>query len=131
MMGQAILITGSRLATEEMCTKARELVEWAKRHDHVILVGDAPGVDAAVRKACDEMEVMIFVYGAYGRIRGPEYPGEQGSTVDGNYLERDRVMAERCDRAFAIKNAASTTHGTDATYHYAKRLGKPARLRVF
>lgn len=131
-MPENILISGSRVCTTEMRAKVHELVAWAKKHGHRIIVGDALGTDAAVRLACAELGVKAEVWGAYDKIRGPNYPGNEAyQTVAGNYLERDKMMASLCDRCFGLKHADSPTHGTEATYHYAKRLDKPAKLRVF
>lgn len=129
-MGQKILITGSRQASPAMLAKAAEVVDWARGLDHVILVGDAPGVDAAVRQACHELHVMAFVYGAYGTMRGPGYPGEQPATIEGDYLARDRVMAECCDLCVGIWNGVERS-GTAATMRYVQKLGKRVIVRRF
>jgi predicted Rossmann fold nucleotide-binding protein DprA/Smf involved in DNA uptake len=128
-MGKLVLITGSREATEPMLAKAREVVRWCQHEDHAILCGDACGIDAEVRKTAAALGVLIFVYGAYGTIRGPCYAHEQPSTVAGNYLDRDRVMARQCDLCIAIWNGRS--RGTEATARYARQAGKRVIVRTF
>jgi predicted Rossmann fold nucleotide-binding protein DprA/Smf involved in DNA uptake len=129
-MSQIVLVTGSRDAMPEMLATVDDLVSWAQRHDHVLMCGDAAGVDAAIRKACHRLGLMLFVYGGYKKIRGPNYPGEQPSTVDGNYLTRDRVMAEKCNRGIAIMRAPKTG-GTWYTGRYVENLGKRVRWAVW
>jgi len=123
-----ILITGSRQAGQSMISYARKCVERAKEIGASIVVGDAPGIDAAVIKACDEMNVPVIVYGAYGKLRNKSKTGTNLSH-SGNYSERDRVMVELCDTCMAIWNGSS--RGTKATYEMAKRAGKTAHLKVF
>lgn len=129
-MSDLILVTGSRDASPAMLNKVLEVVRWVQTHNHALIVGDAPGVDAAVRRACHKLSVMLFVYGGYNRIRGPEYPGEQHSTVDGDYLARDRVMGHQCTRAVAIMRAPKTG-GTWYTGRYIESLIKRVRWAVW
>lgn len=129
-MGNLILITGSRDATSAMLLKVDTLAAWADHHDHALMCGDASGVDARLRKRCYELNRLLFVYGAYGKFRGPSYLGEQVSTVDGDYLARDRVMAQRCDRGIAIM-LAPQTRGTWYTGTYVESLGKRMRWAVW
>lgn len=124
-MGDLILITGSRLTTPAMITKAKAMVSWIDREGHCLLVGDARGIDAVVREHAYRLSLLTFVYGAFGKIRGPYYEGEQHSTVEGDYPERDRAMAERCDRCIVIEHMGSRTKTAHFIGLQVEELGKP------
>jgi hypothetical protein len=60
-MRMKVLITGSRQATPAMLAKVEEVVLWVKRQGPVLLVGDAPGVDAHVRLCAEALSVRTTV----------------------------------------------------------------------
>ncbi len=126
-MNKMILITGSRAATSCMLAQARRLVERTKLSPNRItfLVGDAPGVDAAIIAACDDLDVPVKVYGANCTFRHYTRTGEN-LPVGGGYLTRDYVMAAACDQCFAIWDGVS--RGTRLTFQQAIRLGKPVAI---
>lgn len=126
-MDKTILVTGSRAAQPCMLAQARRLVERAQRSAHhiTLLVGDAPGVDAAIIAACDELGVSVEVYGANCTFRHYTRTGEN-IPVGGGYLTRDYVMAAACDQCFAIWDGGS--RGTRLTFQQAIRLGKPVTI---
>ena len=126
-MRMKVLITGSRQATPAMLAKVEEVVLWVKRQGSVLLVGDAPGVDAHVRVCAEALSVPTTVYGAYGRLRGRRRGHEQVVVVPEAYAVRDRLMAQACDLCIAIWNGRS--RGTNATVDYARRLGKRVVVR--
>lgn len=116
-----LLITGSRDASDEMFDYAVRVVKRAKELNWAIVVGDAPGVDAAVINACDRMGVPVEVHSAYGRIRNGTQTGTN-TAHEGPYRDRDRVMVELCEACLAVWNGYSP--GTRRTFEYAKGLGK-------
>jgi hypothetical protein len=124
-----VLITGSRQATPAMLAKVEEVVLWVKRQGSVLLVGDAPGVDAHVRVCAEALSVPTTVYGAYGRLRGPRRSHEQVVVVPEAYVVRDRLMAQACDLCVAVWNGRA--RGTRATFESARRLGKRVVVRTF
>ena len=115
-----LLICGSRKATPAMLDFSRKLVYRAQANDWSIIVGDADGVDRAVINACLEFHVPHIVCGAYGKIRNSS-PLAEVVKLRGDYLARDRYMAERCDRIYAVWNGIST--GTMYTYRHALKCG--------
>jgi len=123
-----VLITGSRAATPAMLQKAAEVVRWCATQGHTVLVGDAPGVDHAVRHACVRYQVACRVYGAYDRVREPTAGGTLMHTACRSYPARDRCMARQCDLCVAIWNGHS--HGTRYTADYVRSLGKRVIWRV-
>ena len=117
-----ILITGSREATPEMLQAVKTYIDWADEHDAQVIVGDAPGMDAEVIRLCDERLIPLTVVGAYGKLRHRSKFPEQNCYIAGGYLDRDRLMAHKCDCCIAIWNGRS--RGTKYTYDYAQSLGK-------
>ncbi len=126
-MDKRVLVTGSRDATPAMLARARQLVACARKSENHItfLVGDAPGVDAAIIQACDELGLPVEVYGANCTFRHYTRTG-RNIPVGGSYVTRDRVMAEACDECFAIWNGES--RGTRLTFQAVIRLGKPVKI---
>ncbi len=127
-MRRKVLITGSRQATPAMLAKVEEVVLWVKWQGSVLLVGDAPGVDAHVRVCAEALSVPTTVYGAYGRLRGRRRRHEQVVVVPEAYVVRDRLMAQACDLCVAIWNGRS--RGTRSTFESARRLGKRVVVRT-
>jgi hypothetical protein len=121
-----LLITGSRNASERMLAYARKVVLRAKELEWTIIVGDAPGVDAEVIKACDELGVEVQVHGAYGKMRRQTKTGTNVAHLGKTYSERDLAMVELCDICMAIWDGSS--RGTKATYDIAKQMGKEIHL---
>ena len=72
--------------------------------------------------------VPVEVWGAYNRLRRKSMQGDNYST-DGDYSDRDRLMAARCDMCIAIWNGKS--RGTKITYDTALEYGKRAHLKTF
>lgn len=104
-----LLITGSRKATSEMLAYALKAVTRANELGWQMIVGDAPGVDASVIAACDELGVPVEVHGAHGRIRNSTRAGK--NIVHGcNYAVRDQIMAEACDSCLAVWTDAAKEH---------------------
>jgi len=137
-----LFIIGSRDASPEMLTLAREAVKHAKANGWLILVGDNPrGVDAAVIDACDAMGVNILILGITPRPRkgsqrtGTYWQVDIRHAADGDYSTfaayagRDRYAVDLADRVFAIWNG--TSRDTLAGYEYAVQQGKPVDLRTF
>jgi predicted Rossmann-fold nucleotide-binding protein len=124
-----VLITGSRDASPAMLAKAQQVAQWYAREGHTVLVGDAPGVDRAVRRACAREHVTCYVFGAYGRFRDIDVGSQVVNADFPEYLARDRYLATRCDLCIAIWNGRS--RGTKYTFEYARRLGKRVIVRAF
>ncbi len=112
-----------------MLDYARRVVERAYKQEWMIIVGDASGVDAAVIDHAYAIGAVHVVYG----LKQPRHtsPGMGWVSVEGDYLARDRQMAQDCDRAIALFNCASKTRGTVYTFNHAKKLGKQAWLMTF
>ena len=125
-----VLISGSREASPAMLAKAVEVVVWCQRAGHTILVGDAPGVDLQVRQACKNLGYeAVIVFGAYSKIRFNHLKVGRFVPLQGDYLQRDRVMAQQCSLCVAIWNGCSA--GTRYTGQYVETLGKRTIWRVF
>lgn len=125
-MDHFCLFTGSRQATQAMKDKAADGVNWAYQQGYRIIVGDAPGIDEAVRLCCERHYLSPEVWGAKGELRQPEInpTGEQRHTVPGGYLARDRVMAARCVMAVAFWNGLHPERsGTVYTGRQVEALG--------
>lgn len=127
-----MLITASRQTTPSMRAKLDEVVDWMASRGNTIIVGDAPGGDEQVRRACERFGLSPYVYGAKSLIRQPEINStrEQRVALPGGYLARDRVMAQRCDRGLAVMLAPST-RGTWYTGTFVESLGKRMRWAVW
>jgi hypothetical protein len=117
-----LLITGSRKATPRLLKRAHDAVAYAKSQVGEVIVGDAEGVDAAVIQACDELQVPVTVYGAYGRLRRTTNTGRNFPLLVKSYRIRDDVMAKECTHCFALCHNKSK--GTMHTYSRAKVMGK-------
>ena len=129
-MGHVVLITGSREASPEMLAKVVEVVMWCQREGHTILVGDAPGVDLQVRQACKNLGyASVIVFGAYRKIRFNHVQVGRFVPLQGDYLQRDRVMAQQCSLCVCIWNGRSV--GAKYTADYALSLGRRVIWRVF
>lgn len=126
-MTYRLLITGSRRADAAMFDYAYRAVTRAKANGWHIIVGDADGIDFAVIDACRLEDVPHTCYGITAQPRHGE--PLQYVRCEGNYLARDRAMADACNRVLAIWNGES--RGTKYTYDYARRLGKPGDLITF
>lgn len=132
-----LLICGSREASPAMLDYARRCVYRALEVGHSIIVGDASGVDTAVVIACLSIGVPCTVYGIYDHPRCFRQMRQVKDAkiepvyirCEGDFLARDRVMAEACDLCIGIHNGIS--RGTAYTVRYAQKLGKEAHLRVF
>ena len=126
-----VLITGSRNANQALYKKAHQVVDWCMAEGHIILVGDAPGIDELVRIHVAEYHyTKIQVFGAYRLVRYcPWYCPGQEIALPGDYLARDRHMAEQCDLCVALWNGRSP--GTRYTGKYVEMLGKRTIWRVF
>lgn len=122
-----VLITGSREASSTMLAKAREVIAWCTAANHTILVGDASGVDALVRRTAARFHCQV--YGAYGRFREPAIGGQLVRSDFPDYPDRDRFLARECDLCVAIWNGRSS--GTRYTGQYVETLGKRTIWRVF
>ena len=130
-MGRIVLITGSRAATPAMLTCAKQVVQWIAAKGYTCIVGDAPGVDAEVRVACEALQLKPYVWGAKGIIRQPWINSEREirHTSWRGYLQRDREMAFRSEWCIAIWDG--TSRGTKFTADYAASLGRKVIWRVF
>ena len=123
-----LLVTGSRNASPAMIAYAKSVVAKAKALGWSVIVGDAEGIDAAVISECDRLAVPVSVHGAYSRLRRRTFTGKNYIHA-GNYIERDRLMAEKCDVCYAVWDG--TSRGTKATYDFAVALGKDAHIQAF
>jgi hypothetical protein len=128
-MTQVVLVTGSRAASPAIVAKAVEVERWCQADGHRVVVGDAPGVDAAVRLACAELGVPVRVYGAYGKVRQAGLNPDGEVALEGDYRARDRYMARQCSLCVAVWDGVS--RGTRDTATYAQRLGTRVLWRVF
>lgn len=123
-----LLITGSRKATSEMLAYALKAVSRAKELGWQMIVGDAPGVDASVIDACDELGVPVEVHGAYSAIRNCTKTGKN-IVHECNYTVRDQIMAEACDACLAVWNGRSK--GTRITFECVENLRKTVWVKNF
>jgi len=118
-----LLITGSRNASAKLIAVAKKAVEHAQALGWEIVVGDASGIDMIVINTCDDLNVPVTVYGANNVMRHKTKTGAN-ITTPGSYIDRDVLMAEECDKCFAIWNGES--RGTKLTYKTAMELHKEA-----
>jgi hypothetical protein len=118
-----LMITGSRRATPAMLATARKAVQRAKALGYAILVGDAPGVDAAVVAECNRLGLTYACVCVAGKGRNREARLVVNAPVR-SYTQRDRWMVARADRVLAIHNGRSP--GTLAAYRFAIAQNKPA-----
>lgn len=123
-----VLVTGSRAVNKAMLEYARRCVNRAKDLGYSIIVGDAPGIDQAVIRQCDDVGVHVEVFGAYNKLRNRSTTGEN-NTMPESYSERDQHMVGLCDICVAIWNGKS--RGTVKTYNSALMAGKDAHLVNF
>lgn len=126
-----LLISGSRAANRAMVELAARAVERVKENDWAVVVGDASGIDYAVILACCEYNVEFNCYGITRRPRNfcCKAHADCYHECSGDFLARDRVMADIADRGFFIHNG--TSRGTMYTYKYMQSLGKPVDIRSF
>jgi len=126
-----LLITGSRKSTPAALNYARQMVQGAKVYPGDVMVGDAEGVDQAVMNECHRLGVKHVICGAYTHLRRSTPSGTLFLAEGLNYLERDELMASKCDWCIAIWNGQS--RGTKYTYDKAlARLGSSrCRLAIF
>ncbi len=101
-----LLVTGSRHATPVMLKTAHKAVQRAYELGFAILVGDAPGVDAAVIAECNRLGVQYACVCVAGKGRNAEARLVVNAPV-ASYTERDRWMVTRADRVLAIHNGRS------------------------
>ena len=120
-----LLITGSREASQRLLHLAYKAVERCKKLGWEIIVGDAPGIDSAVIRACDDLGVPVEVHGAYNKIRNATKTGEN-VTHNTSYPGRDRIMASKCDQCLALWNGKS--RGTKITFELVEMLGKKVNV---
>lgn len=120
-----ILVTGSRDATPAMLAAARKVVQQIAEEDGMLIVGDAPGIDAEAIREADRLGIKVDVFGAYSRVRNSTAKG-RNFHYDCTYPERDRHMAELCDVCVAVWDGQS--RGTKLTYEYTRQLGKPVTV---
>jgi len=66
-----VLITGSREASPQMLAKAVEVVVWCQQHGYTVLVGDAPGVDRAVRQPASIIRSRAWCMGPMTASESP------------------------------------------------------------
>jgi hypothetical protein len=121
-----LLIAGSRKASTEMLDLAMHAVRRAAFRGWAIVVGDAEGVDLAVIEAAQRENVPYVIYGITARPRNGH--GEY-VRIEGDFLARDRYMAQNADRGFFVWNGHSK--GTIYTFNYMRKLKKPCDLRTF
>ena len=69
------------------------------------------------------------MFGAYSRLRGRRRAHEAVIVIPEDDRVRDCLMAQRCDLCVAVWNGRS--HGTKATFEYARRLGTRVLVRAF
>jgi len=127
--GLVVFISGSRAINLEafgFMSKLREVIVALKDYGCKVVVGDAPGVDAAVIKMCDEVGVPVVVYGAYGKLRNKTMTG-QNITISGGYTERDVELTNMADRLVCFWDGKS--RGTKANIDRAGN--KPVRVYKF
>ena len=120
-----ILITGSREASQRLIDIARGFVEHFPQAEFI--VGDAPGIDAAVIAACDRIGARVLVCGAHGQCRNATKQ-QTNVYLTCSYQERDRFMVDEGhpDQCVAFWNGSSA--GTLATAKYARSKGVPTIL---
>ena len=125
-----LLITGSRGATPAMLEYARKTVSRARDREWEMIVGDAPGIDAAAIEACDDLGVPVTVCGAYGKLRRKSRSGCNLALGSSRYPYklRDIWMAAHCDVCLAIWDGRS--QGTRKTFEAARAMGKTVFVRT-
>lgn len=124
-----LMIAGSREAGPKMLAFARELVRWASEQGWEIVVGDAPGVDEAVVRACDEFGVYATVAGLGAKPRNGGAQSGGYTRVQGDYTRRDRQLCAWANEGYYLWNGRS--RGTPDACRQVKSLGKPATLVPF
>lgn len=127
-----LVISGSRETTPTMIFYIERAVRRAHQLGWELLVGDAPGIDAAVIAQADRLNVPVTVYGISPLPRNATLTGiylqvqtPLGATRD-KYAFRDRHMIARADVGLFVWNGASK--GTIAAYEYARHIGIKAHL---
>ena len=139
---QLLLIAGSRWATPEMLTYARQAVQRAHDLGYTVMVGDNRyGVDQAVVKACQRLSVHVIVAGVDNLPRNGGCRGGQYVKVDrdlyrsakggllNRYTVRDRWLADQATMGLFIWNGES--RGTEAGYQYMQSRNKACWLKTF
>jgi hypothetical protein len=108
---EVICFFGSRSITELPGNLIQEIMEALRAYmedGYTFIVGDAPGIDISILKALDAIgakDVVIYHAGTKPRVN----IGKQANTwtfysVPGDYTERDTVMIDHCDCAYAIND---------------------------
>lgn len=113
-----LLITGSRKAGSRLLWLSWELISTLNKDEWEVIVGDAPGIDANVIRACDYHGIKVTVYGAYGKMRNKTVNGENIATK-GSYPGRDKIMAGKCNQCVAFWDGESK--GTKITFEAARK----------
>ena len=120
-----LLITGSREIGQDALADTEKLVS---AYLGSILVGDAEGIDATAIETCDRYNVPCTVHGAFGKMRRKTKQGEN-IPLAGNYLSRDKFMADKAEVVVAFWNGFSA--GTRYTFQQAILRGIPVVVRNY
>lgn len=130
-MSRLILITASRDTTPALVETLERAVLWVQDQRAELLVGEAPGGDAVVRRACELLGMAPYVFGARGQFRQPEINAgrEHRRVIQAGYYARDRLMGMQCSLCVAVMRAPQTP-GTYYTGTYVESLGKKVYWRI-
>lgn len=134
-----LLVCGSRETCNDAIDFARRCVDRAKVKGYEIIVGDATGIDTEVVVHAMTHRLPLTIYGITRtarcwsaieqtvKLHKVDFPTY--TRCEGDFLARDRVMAEACDICIGVHNGIS--RGTLYTVNYARHLGKETHLRTF
>lgn len=130
LAGKKIMcISGSRDMTREM-KFAPERVLWnAHKEGYAILVGDAPGVDTAIIRAAQKLNIPIVVFGITEKPRLDVGSNPYIHVKRSTYHARDQIMIDLADRWIGLWNGRS--YGTKDAGRYAQSRNKPATLIAY
>lgn len=97
-------------------SRAETIIEEhiALYHPTTIVSGGADGIDTIAATVAHRLGLDVIEYLPVTRRWHPH-----------GYKERNRLIAENCDRLLRIRDASSRTYGSGYTADYAEHLGVP------
>lgn len=122
-----ILISGSRKISQHGMSYAKACVRRVKERGDEVIVGDAPGIDAAVIAECDRIGVPVQVWYRGNAPRHRTNTGQNVAVGNVRYTVRDELMVSRADIVVCVWNGRSK--GTKHVYDYATAIGTEAHIR--
>jgi hypothetical protein len=124
-----VFISGS-IGIKSLSETALAYLEDVIKGNHVVLIGDAHGVDKAVQQYLAREDYQnVTVYFSGERVRNnignwqiKQIPNPEGLKGRSLYQLKDKAMARDCDRGFMVWEGKSK--GTKDNMDYLTELGK-------